>query len=147
MSDHLLFIPGKRRYLLYADKEGMPFILPIVSELTEKELPFELCFQEEQEERIIEKLSNQKMGCYLYVAGKRGWINRLEQIAWSIGFSDEEMQIMALGQRKSVFCSRCHTIQDASDQLVNCNHCGLRISVSKHFSRHHKAYLGYPASD
>ncbi|HEX7066279.1 MAG TPA: dimethylamine monooxygenase subunit DmmA family protein [Bacillales bacterium] len=147
MSGHLKFIPGKRHYLLFADNKGMSPILPIVHKLIENELPFELCFQEDRESAIIEKLSNQKMGCYLYAAGRREWVDRIDEIAGSIGFSGEEMQIMAIGDRKNVFCFHCHTIQEISDQQLSCSECGMSIVVSKHFSKHHKAYLGYPAPD
>lgn len=141
----LKFIPGKRHYLLYADKKGFSYLRPIVDELIESNLPFELIFNEDRENAVVERLSGQKMGCYLYAAGHSNMIERLNQIAGDIGFSAEEMQLMVTsGERISVFCSRCHTIQQAKESEMTCKHCGLELSVSGHYSSYHKAYLGYP---
>lgn len=142
----LTFISGKRLYLLYADDKGMPSLLPIIQKLVEKNHRFELNFKMDNGADITDWLSKQKMGCYFYGAGTWETIKRLKQIAESIGFSNAEMQLIAVGrQDQNVFCSKCHMIQPARSQLITCNHCGLRLSVSKHYSSYHQAYLGYPS--
>ncbi|HET7578967.1 MAG TPA: dimethylamine monooxygenase subunit DmmA family protein [Bacillales bacterium] len=141
----LKFISGKRHYLLYADKDGYPYLRPIVDELIKNNLPFELIFNVDREHDVIERLSGQKMGCYLYAAGHWNMIERLNRSAEGVGFSTEEMQLMMTsGEPKTVFCSRCHKIQQAKDSGMTCTHCGLELSVSEHYSSYHKAYLGYP---
>lgn len=146
-KDPFSFVPEKRRYLLYADGEGMPALSPILEKLIEKRLPFDLKFEISADDELTNWLSGQKMGCYFYGVSNCNRAIRLEQLVKDAGFSDEEMQIIGIGKPiKNVFCSRCHMIQPAENQSkIDCINCGLHLTVSEHYSAYHHAYLGYPS--
>ncbi|MGG3468644.1 dimethylamine monooxygenase subunit DmmA family protein [Neobacillus pocheonensis] len=140
------FVPGKRKYLFCADKQGMEILQPVIDLVIEKKLPFELFSIEHP---VFEWLSKQKMGSFLYVAMEWDKLHAMKQLAEEVGFSAEEMQYIGYGgQSENVFCCRCHGITETiwQEKLeINCRHCDLLLEVSDHYSSLKNAYLGYVA--
>ncbi|HET7628090.1 MAG TPA: dimethylamine monooxygenase subunit DmmA family protein [Bacillales bacterium] len=137
------FAANKRLYLLFGDEAGRKMLQEIEKTLAEKELPFERHYGRSD---AAQWLSQQKMGSYLYGAGRSDWVDQMKRLAENAGFSEEEMQWLTVGaENKQVFCSGCHAVQRAgSRRRLACANCGLPLSVSEHYSTFHRAYLGYP---
>ncbi|MDN4075062.1 dimethylamine monooxygenase subunit DmmA family protein [Fictibacillus terranigra] len=144
----MTFVPGKRKYLICGDPSGINLVQPIIQNIMEQHLSFEV-MEIKDEEKVRNWLDHQKMGCYLYVSAAWPEIERLKNITEDIGFSEEEVQFLGRGEQMiKVFCCRCHGLtelarSDASE--ITCSQCGLLLSVSDHYSSLRKAYLGYVA--
>lgn len=142
-----VFVPGKRKYLLFADSSGLSEIAPILETVRAHHLSFEsrspADFQSEQPLKTY--LTEQKIGTYLYIAGNWAWMKELVQVAADAGFTIEEMQFKGLGPlRKKIFCSHCYAIFPIDHQSETiCPECGVALTASSHYSRLHDAYLGY----
>jgi dimethylamine monooxygenase subunit C len=146
MSDEITLIPGKRKYLFYADQMGMEILQPVIRMVKEQKLTYELVFEGDLDFSMW--LGEQKMGSYLYVAAP--WINltSIKLLAEDIGFSAEDAQYIGYGERRiNVFCCRCHGLTEIEGTAVEitCRHCQLLLEVSDHYSSIREAYLGYVA--
>lgn len=150
----LKFIAGKRKYLFCTDQQGYSFMLPIMEEAFQHNIPFELVYLGDMSREVgastdlVQWLSQQKMGSYLYFAG--GWdkLYEVKRFAEEIGYSSEEAQYMGIGQRMiRVFCCRCHGINECEDhiEVIHCSHCDLSLAVTDHYSPIRNAYLGFVA--
>lgn len=149
------FMPGKRKYLFCVDQQGISLLFPIIKQVIDQNLPFELQFLGENIKtheytpvNLRPWLSMQKMGSYLYIAGTWEMVFRVKSIAEENGFSEEEIQWYGCGPRTiRVFCCKCHGISETIEQSeITCCHCDLKLSISDHYSRFHHAFLGYVAN-
>ncbi|MCA1321490.1 hypothetical protein LC085_16410 [Bacillus tianshenii] len=148
----LNYAPNKRHYFFCVDEAGLSEIAEVMMHVQSDQASYEL-FQVVGVEDITvwrteieERLYNQKMGTYLYVAASWDKLNVIKRIAIDIGFTEEEAQYHGIGeQEKAVFCGRCHGVTRVKSDLINieCLECGISITISNHFSRKKGAYLGY----
>jgi dimethylamine monooxygenase subunit C len=143
-----IYIPGKGKYIFCGDIEGLRYLQPIILNIEENNLSFEIL--DIADPQLEKKLSEQKMGTYLYGAANWDDVKGLERLASEIGYCDEESQFIRLGdQQFQIFCCRCHGLTTVSEIKVNeeiaCNHCELLLLISDHYSPLRDAYLGYVA--
>ncbi|MGA9226961.1 MAG: dimethylamine monooxygenase subunit DmmA family protein [Mesobacillus sp.] len=146
VQKELLFTKGKRKYLFCADARGAEPLYILVNQAIEEKVPFDfLVFEHESDDFLNLWLNQQKMGTYLYLSGDWEFVNRLKNLAFEAGFSDHEMQMNILGPiTKKLICSKCHGVNDVEDDPnITCEHCGIELEVSSHYSRLLEAYLGY----
>ena len=143
-----IFVPDKRKYLFYGDQNGLQQLKPIILQVIDENMPYECLLMGNGD--IVSCLSDQKMGSFLYISADWEKLNKLKKLAYEIGFSDEEVQLIGWGDKKiNVFCSRCHGMTkikefDRGHKLI-CMHCELCLLVSSHYSPAKDAYLGYVA--
>lgn len=143
---NLSFSKGKRKYLFCADSEGGESLYSLFQQAMEKNVPFDFHIVEHESNFFLSLwLGQQKMGTFLYLSGKYAFVNRLKNLAFEAGFSEYEMQVNVCGPiPKKVICCSCYGWNQADDDLdINCQHCGLKLEVSSHYSRRLEAYLGY----
>jgi hypothetical protein len=135
-----------RKYLFCADAAGTEFLYSHVQKAIEDKVSFDFRLIEEEEDSFINLwLSQQKMGSQLYLSGKNEFVKRLKQLALAAGFSEYEMKINICGLiKKKLICCTCHGVNEVEDErLIICNHCGVELEVSCHYSSRLDAYLGY----
>ncbi|MEW9671407.1 dimethylamine monooxygenase subunit DmmA family protein [Ammoniphilus sp. 3BR4] len=139
------YVRGKRKYLFCCDQRGMSLVEPIVQQVKEEQLPFDWLCQPDFE-AIPAWLSQQKMGCYLYIAGRCDMVVRVKKLAEEAGFSEEETQWATVGHSpRQIFCCRCHSLHFTEESTTTCcPHCGLVLDITEHYSRRWEAYLGGP---
>jgi dimethylamine monooxygenase subunit C len=145
------YVPDKRKYIFLGDQVGITQLISIIEQVKTNNQPFEVVYlidqvQQALADELIQKLSQQKMGCYLYVVVP--WVNlhAIKQITEELGYSDKEAQYIGHGQKYiKVFCCRCHGIVEETCEKVEtvCNHCELKLEISDHYSSLRDAYLGY----
>jgi hypothetical protein len=90
-------------------------------------------------------LSRQKMGTYLYIAGLAKTVEPIKQAVAAAGFTESEMNVVTFGQAgKRIFCAGCQRIFEiaAESHETRCS-CGLRLTITTHYSPRLDAYLGY----
>ncbi|AST93864.1 dimethylamine monooxygenase subunit DmmA family protein [Sutcliffiella cohnii] len=141
-------INGKRKYIFCGDEASLEVLQPIIYEVKKKELPFEIVPLDSS--TLQNLLSSQKMGTFLYIAAPWKLKREIEKMAWSIGYSEEEMISVGIGPKPmNVFCCRCHGITEKInlivDEEITCSHCELQLVVSDHYSSLRDAHLGYVA--
>ncbi len=137
---------GKRKYLFCADEKGAEVLNALVPQAEKEHVPFDFkTIGPEPDSFLDHWFSQQKMGVYLYVAGTKEFVNRIQNLAGEAGFSEYEMQLDVVGPvRKKVICGKCHGINEAEDEKqIMCRRCGIGLEVSGHYSRRLDAYLGY----
>ena len=85
---------------------SLEVLQPIIYEVKKKELPFEIVPLDSS--TLQNLLSSQKMGTFLYIAAPWKLKREIEKMAWSIGYSEEEMISVGIGPKPmNVFCCRC----------------------------------------
>jgi|GEM_PF-2006285 hypothetical protein len=97
-------------------------------------------------QQVRKCLSAQKIGTFLHVYAAWELLQPIRQMAAEIGFAEKEMELVGFGEKaKNVFCPGCQKMSTAAagDAVLICRHCGLKLSVSSHYSRRLDAYLGY----
>lgn len=142
----LEFVEGKRKFLFCADSKGAETLHDLVHRAMKESIPFDFHVLEDPHDAFLQLwLSQQKMGTYLYIAGKSEFVKSVKNLALDIGFSDYEMQAAVIGTvKKKLVCSTCHGLNDVDDQThAVCAHCEQELEVSSHYSRRLDAYLGY----
>ncbi|WP_409305907.1 dimethylamine monooxygenase subunit DmmA family protein [Peribacillus sp. SCS-155] len=148
------FIEGKRKYLFCADEKGIGRLQQVIQQAVNNNASFELVYAggDVDMERISCWLHGQKMGTYLYIAAAWGTQKLIRELAEEIGFTDEEIQGINLGDKpQRVYCCRCHYISETQQpaaeppSLAACSSCGLMLEISDHYSSLHDAYLGHVA--
>ena len=142
------FMKGKRKYIFCCNEEDVNIYQSILTQIKDENFPFQIIQITDSD--LKEKLLNQKMGTYLYIAAPWERQREIEQMLTSIGYSKEEYQYDGTGQKEiSVFCCRCHGITKKVgieiDEEITCSHCQLRLVVSDHYSSLRNANLGYVA--
>ena len=140
------FVSGKRKYLFCGSEKGLELLSPLYQQGLQA--PFEIISLRDKE--LSEKLSNQKMGTFLYVAATWEELSTVKKLANEIGYSDAEVYFVGYGDKYiQLFCCRCHGMMKIKEIPVNsevtCRHCQLLLSVSDHYSKQKDAYLGYVA--
>lgn len=151
VEENIPFIEGKRKYLFCVDQVGVKKLKPIIENVIEKNITFEMVFIGYKNVTDMSKwFRSQKMGSYLYVSTAWHQLTVLKTLAEDSGFTEEEARYIGHGVRMiKIFCSRCHGITEKEEsqqlQLVVCKHCFLELSISDHFSSLRNAYLGYVA--
>lgn len=96
---------------------------------------------------IAPVLSKQVIGTRVYISGQWPMIDRIKEVAYNQGFTDEEIIINGIGQReKHIFCIKCYQLNcnkfDVGQDYV-CEHCKTKLDVSSHYSKRLNAFLGY----
>lgn len=142
------FINGKRKYIFCGNEASLEVLQRVIKEVKKKELPFEIVPLNPS--HLQNFLSSQKMGTFLYIAAPWKLKREIEKMAWSIGYSEEEMISVGIGQKPlNVFCCRCHGITEKInikiDEEITCSHCELQLVISDHYSSLRDAHLGYVA--
>lgn len=96
-------------------------------------------------QEIFPILNEQVMGTKLFISGTWPMISEVKKIAYTAGFTDEEIQYKGIGQKnETVFCVKCyHLNRKKNEYKIICEHCNTVLDVSTHFSRRLDAYLGY----
>ncbi|WP_285289978.1 dimethylamine monooxygenase subunit DmmA family protein [Bacillus sp. ISL-75] len=98
------------------------------------------------EQEISPILQVQVMGTKLYIAGQWSMMNKVKEMAYQEGFTDEEILFNGIGPKDEwVFCVKCYQINrkvDVGHDFV-CEHCSATLDVSVHYSKRLDAYLGY----
>ncbi|WP_413303324.1 hypothetical protein AA0X95_25860 [Bacillus sp. 1P10SD] len=150
MSENITPIPGKRHYLFCADEKGMKLLQPLIDGIKDGNISYEIQIVKDNFSHtlISEWLSMQKMGSFLYAAAEWNSLKHLKLMAEDAGFSEEEAHYIAYGKQQiQVFCCRCHGISVLEKSQIerNCDHCGLLLEVSHHYSKLRDAFLGYVA--
>lgn len=151
MIESIKLVPGKRKYLFITDQLGKEVLKPLIDQAGEEALNNEVIeIKNAPSESIKEKLQEQKMGTFLYAAASWNLLEQLQEIAQSLGYSEEESHFIGCGaQVKRIFCCRCHGItlysstQNSVEHCITCDHCRLELEVSEHYSPLQHAYLGY----
>jgi dimethylamine monooxygenase subunit C len=144
------FVPGKRKYVFCGDQQGIKLLSSVIERVKIEELLHEIFLIEGGAEwsQLSKYLRDQKMGTYLYVGLTNNQLLQAKLVVENIGFSDEEAQYIGYGEKVTrIFCCRCHGINgmiNAKEEIL-CEHCGLELSVSDHYSVFHNAVLGYVA--
>lgn len=150
MNENITHVPRKRHYLFCADEEGMKLLQPLIDAVKEGDTSYEIQIVKEWNPAYFMKwFSLQKMGSYLYVAAEWNTLKNLKQLAEDVGYSEEEAQYIGYGKQQiKVFCCRCHGISvlEKGQPERNCDHCGLLLEVSDHYSQLRDAFLGYVAN-
>ncbi|MGJ7919762.1 dimethylamine monooxygenase subunit DmmA family protein [Neobacillus sp. LXY-4] len=102
-------------------------------------------FQQRSYDSISSMLTKQPIGTKLFLIGEWEMIEDLKQLAIEAGFTEEEMVVKGIGMKEEkVFCAKCYHLNKKTDQnVVKCDNCNTKLDVSKHYSKRHKAYLGY----
>lgn len=99
------------------------------------------------EDNILPILDEQLIGTKLYISGLWSMISELKKMAYVAGFTDEEILINGIGQKKEkVFCVKCYQLnhkQLDSELEFKCKYCNSILDVSGHYSKRLEAYLGY----
>ncbi len=99
-------------------------------------------------EDIVMILNNSRIGDYYYLSGDESFIWNIVDIAKKYGIEDGFINLSKYGNKKNVYCSHCHAINICDDcNILNCNTCGSKLLVRKHFSRSLGAYLGVFSHD
>ncbi|MFE1245894.1 dimethylamine monooxygenase subunit DmmA family protein [Fictibacillus sp. NPDC058756] len=150
MSSEAIFVPGKRKYAFCGDQHGLMLFSSVIERVKEEELLHEIFLIEGEPEwsQLSKYLKDQKMGTYLYVGLPNDQLLQAKLVSEAMGFSDEEAQYIGYGEKvMRVYCCRCHGINEMknAEEEILCNHCGLELSVSDHYSVYHNAVLGYVA--
>jgi hypothetical protein len=139
-------IQNKRKYLFCADHYGMKLLSDVMEQVKEKEV---FRFEEKRDwTKFMSFLDKQRMGSYVYVSLPENELFQARKLVEEAGFIDVESQFIGYGEKViSVFCCRCHGINGTEEDQVEilCQHCGLELSISDHYSKAHDAYLGYVA--
>lgn len=96
------------------------------------------------QERLAGLLSQAPMGTRLYVFGDEAFVWHIFRLAQPSGLLQDEIELIALGSRRRLYCVHCATLQDVdgAEAEHDCSACGLRLEVRGHFSRRLGAYLG-----
>jgi hypothetical protein len=151
------YIPNKRHYLFCVDVIGKEVLSSIIHEVQGRQASLEVIQIDKHvsSDRIhvamLDRLSRQKMGTYLYIAAEWKRLEQLKKVAEEVGFTSEEASYIGLGARNiNVFCCRCHGINksleetiEAGNSRIKCSFCKIPLSVSDHHSKLRNAYLGY----
>jgi dimethylamine monooxygenase subunit C len=150
MNNEVDFVPGKRKYVFCGDQQGMKLLSNVIEQVKEEELLHEIFLIEGEEElsQLSKFFKYQKMGTYLYVGLPNDQLLQAKLVAEATGFSDEEAQYIGHGEKViRIFCCRCHGINETKNTVEEniCRQCGLKLSVSDHYSVFHNAVLGYVA--
>jgi dimethylamine monooxygenase subunit C len=90
-------------------------------------------------------LNQQTIGTHLFISGKWPMIQTIKERAYEVGFSENEIQTMAIGPKEEkVFCVKCYSYNlKKQENEISCDCCNTSLSVSNHFSKRINAYLGY----
>jgi dimethylamine monooxygenase subunit C len=150
MSENITLVPEKRYYLFCADEEGIKLLQPLIDVVKDRNISYEIQIVKDNWSNTLfsEWLSMQKMGSFLYVSAEWNTLKKLKQLAEDAGFSEEEAKYIGYGKEQiKVFCCRCHGISvlEKGKPERNCDHCGLLLEVSDHYSKLRDAFLGYVA--
>ncbi|MDR6125096.1 hypothetical protein QFZ87_004693 [Bacillus sp. SLBN-46] len=150
MSENIILVPGKPRYLFCGDEEGIKLLQLLIDVVKDRNISYEIQIVKDNWNNTLfsEWLSMQKMGSILYAAAEWTTLKTLKQLAEDAGFSEEEAQYIGYGKEQiKVFCCRCHGISvlEKGQPERNCDHCGLLLEVSDHYSKLRDAFLGYVA--
>lgn len=138
----------KQRCLLLTDSLGESYAQEIRLQLANENLPVEVYHLNREswnKEELLQLLSAQKIGTFLYIFAAWEMAEDTAHLAEDAGFSPEEMEWHGLGTRiKRVFCSACQELNAVGDETdITCRFCGEELSVSGHYSKRHRAFLGY----
>lgn len=151
------YIPNKRHYLFCVDENGKEELSSIIREVQRRQVSLEV-FQIDRDVssdrlqvEMLNRLSRQKMGTYLYIAVEWKRMDQVKKLAEEVGFTSEEASYIGLGARnKNVFCCRCHGINKSSEEenkggnnRIECSFCKIPLFVSDHYSKLRNSYLGY----
>jgi dimethylamine monooxygenase subunit C len=142
----LSFRKGKRKFLFCADGEGVSSLYVLVQQAMKENVPFDFHVLDDVTDSFLGQwFDQQKMGTYLYISGRWESVKRVGILALEAGFFEHEMQWKVIDHgRKAVMCCKCHGVnEDGGNSHITCQHCGIRLEVSDHYSRRLEAYLGY----
>lgn len=144
----LVFMKGKRKYLIFTDHVGALPALPLIQKLVEHNCLFEwrtVSTFTDAAPYLIDWLSSQTIGSYLYLAGIRELIEKGREAAYEAGYSDDELQTYLVDDANTrIFCVVCEqTAFVPSGIQAKCPHCDTLLSVTDHFSPRLQAYLAY----
>lgn len=150
MNNEVDFVPGKRKYVFCGDQQGMKLLSNVIEQVKEEGLLHEIFLIEGEAEwsQLSEFLKDQKMGTFLYLGLANDQLLQAKLVAETTGFSEEEAQYIGHGEKVfRIFCCRCHGINETTNTVeeIICRQCGLKLSVSDHYSIFHNAVLGYVA--
>ncbi|MCM3719906.1 hypothetical protein [Fictibacillus phosphorivorans] len=144
------FVPGKRKYVICGDQEGLKQLSCLIERIKEEGLLHEIFVWEGhvEDSQLSNYLMDQKMGTYLYVAVPHRQLQKVKRVVEVTGLTDEEARYIGYGEKViRVFCCRCHEVNEVTSHLkeIKCHQCKLELSVSDHYSVYHNAVLGYVA--
>lgn len=163
------YVPSCKKMIFILNDEGLRESLPIINlyALNNKEISIYV-FSDKKESEILGEenglfenritflstaesrtirsiLSGQVIGTNLFIAESWSMINLVKNIALAAGYSDEEIQYRAYGEKKeNVYCAKCYSYnRRTNSSVITCEHCNTKLDVSNHFSKRLDAYLGY----
>jgi hypothetical protein len=96
-------------------------------------------------QEMLPILDEQLIGTRLFISGTWPMISEIKKVAYTAGFTDEEIQCKGIGRKhENVFCVKCYRLNGKKNEYeMVCEHCNTTLDVSTHFSRRLDAYLGY----
>jgi dimethylamine monooxygenase subunit C len=171
LSELIAIKSNKHKYMLFMDRSGLLNSLPIVLALGYLGMNLEVYFEKHTtnvsfnrietylksmtdqfksvrawDEKAVEHLlSEQKVGTELLYMCSWPTLMKLAKLAQSVGFTQDEIQSCGTsGRQAKVFCVKCYRlIEKSTKDKMTCEHCGISLTVSNHYSHRLEAYLGY----
>jgi len=149
-----LNFPSHTRKILVFMEDSSIFNTLIFEDLDSKEIEFYLTNSPDQTEQkpffvfsldnIAEVLVTQKMGTILVIVGSSVFFKKIKAEAIACGFFESDLLFVSLGPTtEQIFCVKCYHIHPKPDENeMICPCCRTKLSISKHYSRKHDAYLG-----
>jgi dimethylamine monooxygenase subunit C len=170
-SELITIKSNKHKYMLFMDRSGLLRSLPAILALGYLGMNVEVYFEKDTtnkstkmietylksmnsqiksvrawDEKALEYLlSEQKVGTELLYMCNRQTLTKLVKLAQSVGFTQDEIQSCGTSERQAkVFCVKCYRLIERPVQnKMTCEHCGISLSVSNHYSHRLEAFLGY----
>jgi dimethylamine monooxygenase subunit C len=171
LSELIAIKSNKHKYMLFMDRSGLLCSLPIILALGYLGMNVEVYFEKDttnKSTKMIETylksitaqiksvrvwdvkaleylLSEQKVGTELLYMCNWPKLTKLVKLAQSVGFTQDEIQSCGTGERQAkVFCVKCYRlIERPAQNKITCEHCGISLAVSNHYSHRLEAFLGY----
>ncbi|MDF3933116.1 dimethylamine monooxygenase subunit DmmA family protein [Pseudomonas citronellolis] len=93
---------------------------------------------------LLERLGRASVGLQLYLSGDEAFLWPLHALARNAGLAADEIHLLRHGEgRRAVYCVHCASLQaGGTGDVHDCQRCGVRLEVRRHFSRRLGAYLG-----
>jgi hypothetical protein len=93
---------------------------------------------------LLEYLASASVGLQLFLSGDEAYLWPLHALARQAGLRPEEIHLLHQGEaRRAIYCVHCTALQSGGPaEQHDCQQCGVRLEVRRHFSRRLGAYLG-----
>ncbi|WP_371226328.1 dimethylamine monooxygenase subunit DmmA family protein [Pseudomonas sp. QE6] len=93
---------------------------------------------------LLECLAGASVGLQLLLSGDEAYLWPLHALARQAGLRPEEIHLLNQGEaRRTIYCVHCTALQSGGPaEQHDCQQCGVRLEVRRHFSHRLGAYLG-----